>query len=185
MLAPMCLADRDKAWRFAAVTTITSLLGGIAGYAIGYFLFESVEPWLRDSHYWSAYLQGKDWFANWGVWAVLIAGFFADPVQNFHDNGGCRNAELSGLRRRLSGRSRRAFFSGCRPDPGRRRTLRGVDTALRRTDRLGRGCYCRGRYDLYQFFVSNAVSANAGGSPCGNQATHIGCSSRPHVQFLR
>jgi membrane protein YqaA with SNARE-associated domain len=47
MLAPMCLADRARAWRFAAVTTVMSLLGGIAGYAIGLFLIEMIEPWLQ------------------------------------------------------------------------------------------------------------------------------------------
>ena len=52
MLAPMCLADRARAWRFAAVTTITSLIGGIAVYAIGYFLLEAIEPWLHDMGYW-------------------------------------------------------------------------------------------------------------------------------------
>ena len=44
-----------------------SLLGGIAGYAIGYFLFESVEPWLHRMGYWPAYQEGKAWFDTWGV----------------------------------------------------------------------------------------------------------------------
>jgi len=83
MLAPMCLADRKRAWRFAALTTIASLLGGIAGYGIGYFLFESIEPWLKESHYWSAYLKGKAWFTDWGVLAVLIAGFSPIPYKIF------------------------------------------------------------------------------------------------------
>ena len=83
MLAPMCLADRQKAWRFAAITTVTSLLGGIAGYAIGYFLFEAVEPWLHDMGYWSAYEQGKAWFDQWGVWAVFVAGFSPIPYKIF------------------------------------------------------------------------------------------------------
>jgi membrane protein YqaA with SNARE-associated domain len=83
MLIPMCVADRPKAWRFALITTITSLLGGIAGYAIGYFLFEAVAPLLEDLGYWEAYQQGKDWFDTWGVWAVLIAGFSPIPYKIF------------------------------------------------------------------------------------------------------
>ena len=83
MLIPMCVADRRKAWRFALITTITSLLGGIAGYAIGYFLFEAVKPLLMDLGYWDAYLKGKDWFEDWGVWAVLIAGFSPIPYKVF------------------------------------------------------------------------------------------------------
>lgn len=88
MLAPMCLADRPRAWRFAAVTTVASLLGGILGYAIGYFLFDSIEPWLRESHYWSAYLTGRNWFDQWGVWAVFIAGFSPIPYKIFTISAG-------------------------------------------------------------------------------------------------
>ena len=35
MLAPMCLAERKKAWRYATIATVFSVLGGLAGYAIG------------------------------------------------------------------------------------------------------------------------------------------------------
>jgi len=88
MLAPMCLGDRGKAWRYAAVTTLFSLLGGIAGYAIGYFLFESVEPWLHRMGYWPAYQEGKAWFDTWGVWAVFVAGFSPIPYKVFTISAG-------------------------------------------------------------------------------------------------
>jgi len=42
MLIPMILADRLKAWRLATITLVTSVLGGIAGYLIGMFLFEAI-----------------------------------------------------------------------------------------------------------------------------------------------
>lgn len=42
MLAPMIIADRRRAWRLATICTVASVTGGIAGYAIGYFLFDSV-----------------------------------------------------------------------------------------------------------------------------------------------
>ncbi len=83
MLAPMCLAERDRAWRYATLTTITSVLGGIAGYAIGYLLFEAIEPWLRTSHYWSAYEQARAWFDSYGVWVVFVAGFSPIPYKIF------------------------------------------------------------------------------------------------------
>jgi membrane protein YqaA with SNARE-associated domain len=51
MLAPMALAQPDKAFRFALLTTIASVLGGIFGYGIGYFLFDRIEPWLQTTHY--------------------------------------------------------------------------------------------------------------------------------------
>lgn len=83
MLAPMCLAQRHKAWALAALTTVTSVLGGIAGYLIGYFLIEAIEPWLRTTHYWSPYVTAREWFNQWGVWAVLVAGFSPIPYKVF------------------------------------------------------------------------------------------------------
>lgn len=83
MLAPMCLAQRHKAWRLATLTTLTSVAGGIAGYLIGYFLIEAIEPWLRTSHYWDPYMKARAWFSDWGVWAVLIAGFSPIPYKIF------------------------------------------------------------------------------------------------------
>ena len=83
MLAPMCLANRGRAWRFATVTTITSLLGGIAGYAIGLFLIELIEPWLQASSYSGAYDKVQLWFDDWGVWAVFVAGFSPIPYKVF------------------------------------------------------------------------------------------------------
>lgn len=46
LLGLMCLAEPKKAIRFAAVATISSVLGGIFGYAIGYFLYEAVGAWM-------------------------------------------------------------------------------------------------------------------------------------------
>lgn len=97
MLAPMCLANRHKAWWFASVTTITSLAGGIAGYFIGYFLFDAIEPWLQTTHYWDAYLQGRNWFARYGVWAVFVAGFSPIPYKIFTISAGVAMLNLPGF----------------------------------------------------------------------------------------
>jgi len=97
MLAPMCLAERSRAWRFAAITTIASIAGGILGYAIGYFLFEAIEPWLRDSHYWDAYTRGRDWFDRWGVLAVFVAGFSPIPYKIFTIAAGVAVLNLPGF----------------------------------------------------------------------------------------
>lgn len=83
MLAPMCLAERRKAWRFATLTTLTSVAGGAAGYLIGYFLIELIEPWLQTTHYWSSYLKAQAWFDEWGVLAVFVAGFSPIPYKIF------------------------------------------------------------------------------------------------------
>ncbi len=83
MLAPMCLADRAKAWRFAAIATVLSVLGGIAGYAIGYGAFEIIEPWLAESKYWGAYETSRDWLDRFGFWVVFVAGFSPIPYKVF------------------------------------------------------------------------------------------------------
>lgn len=97
MLAPMCLARRARAWRFASVTTVTSLAGGIAGYAIGYYLLEAIEPWLQDMGYWPAYLNGRQWFDEWGVWAVFVAGFSPIPYKIFTISAGAAVLNFPGF----------------------------------------------------------------------------------------
>ncbi|QQR36073.1 DedA family protein [Devosia oryziradicis] len=42
MLAPMIVADRSRAWRLAGICTVSSVAGGLAGYAIGFYLFDSI-----------------------------------------------------------------------------------------------------------------------------------------------
>lgn len=111
MLAPMCLAERRRAWRFAGVTTVASLAGGIAGYAIGYFLFDSLQPWLETTDYWDAYLTGREWFKRWGVWAVFVAGFSPIPYKIFTVSAGVAVLSLPGfIIASLLGRGARFFL---------------------------------------------------------------------------
>jgi membrane protein YqaA with SNARE-associated domain len=42
LFLPMALARPDRAYRYAAIATIASTLGGIAGYLLGYFAYEAV-----------------------------------------------------------------------------------------------------------------------------------------------
>ena len=83
MLAPMCLAKPSRAWQFAWLTTLTSVAGGLFGYAIGYIALDILLPWLQDSHYWPAYQTAVAWFGEWGFWAVFIAGFSPIPYKVF------------------------------------------------------------------------------------------------------
>ena len=46
LLGLMCLAEPKKAIRFALICTVASVLGGLFGYMIGYFLYEAVGVWL-------------------------------------------------------------------------------------------------------------------------------------------
>jgi len=83
MLAPMCLAKRSQSWRYAAIAAIFSVLGGLAGYAIGLGAFDLIEPWLSESHYWTAYETSRDWFDRYGVWVIFVAGFSPIPYKVF------------------------------------------------------------------------------------------------------
>lgn len=83
MLAPMCLASPARAWYFALLTTLTSVAGGLFGYAIGYFALDAVLPWLEHSRYWPAYQTAVSWFERWGFAAVFIAGFSPIPYKVF------------------------------------------------------------------------------------------------------
>lgn len=97
MLAPMCLAQPQRAWRFALNATLLSVLGGLAGYAIGFLTFEAVEPWLRDSRYWDPYLTARAWFDDYGMWAVFVAGFSPIPYKVFTIAAGVAALSLPGF----------------------------------------------------------------------------------------
>jgi membrane protein YqaA with SNARE-associated domain len=83
MLAPMALADNKKAWRFATMTTVASVAGGMFGYLIGYLAFDAIEPWIMNSGYADKYQLAVDWFEQWGIWTILIAGFSPIPYKVF------------------------------------------------------------------------------------------------------
>jgi membrane protein YqaA with SNARE-associated domain len=83
LLAPMTLAQPRRGWRFASLTTIASVVGGIAGYAIGWFALDAIEPVLRTVGYWERYEQATVWFDDWGFWAILVAGFSPIPYKVF------------------------------------------------------------------------------------------------------
>ena len=83
LLVPMSVAQPDRAWWFAFLTTVASVLGGVFGYFIGAFAFEYVEPWLQASSYWPEFETTKAWFDKWGVWVVFVAGFSPIPYKLF------------------------------------------------------------------------------------------------------
>ncbi|HID46448.1 MAG TPA: DedA family protein [Chromatiaceae bacterium] len=83
MLAPMSLARPEKAWLFAFITTLASVVGGIAGYFLGLWAFDFIEPLLHDIGYYEKYLQVHAWFDEWGFWAIFVAGFSPIPYKLF------------------------------------------------------------------------------------------------------
>lgn len=88
MLAPMTLARPERAWHYALVTTITSVLGGVFGYLIGMFAFEMIEPLLHEFGYWERFQVAVEWFEDWGFWVVFLAGFSPIPYKVFTISAG-------------------------------------------------------------------------------------------------
>ena len=111
MLARMVLAARDRWVRLATIATLCSVLGGLIGYAIGYGLFDVIEPWLRESHYWDAYQTSRAWFDDYGVWVVFVAGFSPIPYKVFTIAAGVAALNLPGFfLASLIGRAGRFFL---------------------------------------------------------------------------
>lgn len=82
LLVPMVLADRSKAWRYATIATIASVLGGLLGYAIGAFLFEQVAlPILEFYGSMDKFEEFQVMFNEWGAWIVFIAGVTPFPYK--------------------------------------------------------------------------------------------------------
>lgn len=88
MLIPMCLAKPVKGWFFAAVCTLFSVLGGMAGYLIGKLAFAWIEPWLMGSSYAGTFTHAVEAFETWGFWYILLAGFTPIPYKIFTISAG-------------------------------------------------------------------------------------------------
>ena len=82
MLIPMVLANRDKAFRIALVCTVCSVLGGLLGYAIGYYFFETIGEWVVKTYGLQSGLAAfRAGFAEYGTWIILIKGLTPIPYK--------------------------------------------------------------------------------------------------------
>lgn len=82
LLIPMVLAARERAWLIAGVCTIASVVGGYAGYAIGYFLYEGLgQPILAFYGAVEQFAEFRDLYNEWGAWIVGMAGFTPFPYK--------------------------------------------------------------------------------------------------------
>src|ERR1700741_4049564 len=96
LLVPMILARPRRAWLIAAVCTITSVLGGLVGYAIGYFLFDAVgRPVLEFYHAMDKYEGLKAAFAQWGAWIIILKGLTPIPFKLVTIAGGVAQFDLA------------------------------------------------------------------------------------------
>jgi membrane protein YqaA with SNARE-associated domain len=81
MLAPMILARPEKAYFYAGVCTLASVLGAMLGYAIGYFLIDvgmMILSWLGKADTFEA---SRALFQQHGAWVILIKGLTPIPFK--------------------------------------------------------------------------------------------------------
>jgi membrane protein YqaA with SNARE-associated domain len=82
MLIPMVLSQREKAWRYATIATVASVIGGLFGYAIGYWLYDAVGLPILKFYGREHALDGFMTFVqDYGVPAVIIKGMTPIPYK--------------------------------------------------------------------------------------------------------
>ncbi len=82
LLLPMVLAARRRAWAIAGVCTAASVAGGLAGYGIGYFLFEAVgRPVLEFYGHGARFAELQALYREWGGWIVAGGAFTPFPYK--------------------------------------------------------------------------------------------------------
>jgi len=78
----MVLARRDQAWLIATVCTVASILGGIVGYGIGYFLYETVGEWLIKLYgLQNGAAEFQATYEKWGAIIILAKGLTPIPFK--------------------------------------------------------------------------------------------------------
>lgn len=82
MLVPMSLARPQRAWLYAVVCTLTSVAGGIVGYAIGAGLYDSVGLWLMHLYGLTDKVEAfRASYAEWGAWIIIGKGLTPIPYK--------------------------------------------------------------------------------------------------------
>jgi membrane protein YqaA with SNARE-associated domain len=82
MLIPMAVARPKRAWMFATLCTAASVAGGLLGYAIGAYLYDSVGQWLINLYH---YGDKVEWFREqydrYGAWIIIVKGLLPIPYK--------------------------------------------------------------------------------------------------------
>lgn len=95
MVAPMAVARPDRAVRIALIATLTSVFGALFGYMLGYYAITLVVPIIEQVGYGDKYQVAQNWFAEWGFWAVVIAGFTPIPFKLFTISAGALSMAIA------------------------------------------------------------------------------------------
>jgi membrane protein YqaA with SNARE-associated domain len=82
MLIPMALSRPDRAYFYASICTLTSVAGGLLGYAIGAFLYDSLGLWLMTLYGYGSKVDAfTEAYREWGTWIILFKGVTPIPYK--------------------------------------------------------------------------------------------------------
>ncbi len=102
LLIALCLGAVTRSFRFATICLVGSVLGALAGYAIGYFAwqdtvgnFTALAEWFY-AHVFSleAFNRVKVLYDTYDFWIVFTAGFTPLPYKLFTITGGLFHIDL-------------------------------------------------------------------------------------------
>ncbi|KAA0682635.1 YqaA family protein [Azospirillum brasilense] len=96
MLVPMCLAEPKKLWRYTNICALASLIGGLFGYAVGFYLFESVGRLIIDLYNaQESFQRFQDMFAEFGPWFLILKGITPIPYKLLTITAGFAHLDLT------------------------------------------------------------------------------------------
>tara|TARA_B100000965_G_scaffold299255_1_gene257615 strand:+ start:618 stop:1178 length:561 start_codon:yes stop_codon:yes gene_type:complete len=94
LLAPMVLSKKHNWINLAVIASVWSVLGGIVGYFLGFYLFELIEPYLHQLGKYNQYLLAKSSFEEYGIIFLFISAFTPVPYKIFTITAGVLNFNL-------------------------------------------------------------------------------------------
>ena len=116
LLIALCISLPTRAWRFALLASIGSVLGGLLGYSIGWGAWPLVNDFFF--HYIPGFTPAvfekvQNLFAEYGFWVVFTAGFTPIPYKVITIGSGGFSDQPAGVPGRLAGEPQSAVFPGC------------------------------------------------------------------------
>lgn len=92
----MILANHENAMRYAWVCTVSSVVGGLLGYYIGYTLYETAGQWIINTYgLEEAFIKFQSGFDEWGFWIVALKGLTPIPYKVVTIFSGVAKLDLS------------------------------------------------------------------------------------------
>ena len=82
ILIPMVIADRTKAFILAGICSASSVIGGILGYAIGFYFMSTLGQWVIDTYgLEQAFSSFQSTFQSYGFWIIALKGLTPIPYK--------------------------------------------------------------------------------------------------------